>query len=308
MRTRVKRANLSDKKIHHRGELRWIVYYPNPSGGRRLKKRFTKKSGTGGAQEWLDDFNTEVESSGLENFVSSDERSAINEYREKLQEAGISLREAIEGGIKRRAVISGSAPVGETIKRFITLKRRAGIGERQMSDYESRLGRFGDAFGERVISTILVEELDDWLLNLTDSRTGKPISDTTWKNYRSNLRTLFKQAEIWSLIETGKNPITKTQAPKRGDSEPGIVTPAQAASILANAAPEIVPAFAIGLFAGLRRSEIEQLDWNNIQFLEKPEGEKYGTIHFKGKKLNQWRDVDIRKTLADWLQPFRKHE
>ena len=41
---------------------------------------------------------------------------------------------------------------------------------------------------------------------------------------------------------------------------PGIVTP-QAAALLYHAEPEIVPFFAIGLFAGLRVAELERLDW-----------------------------------------------
>ena len=40
-----------------------------------------------------------------------------------------------------------------------------------------------------------------------------------------------------------------------------IVTPEQADLLMAHAPMEVVPFFAIGLWAGLRVSEIERLDW-----------------------------------------------
>ncbi len=54
------------------------------------------------------------------------------------------------------------------------------------------------------------------------------------------------------------------------DSPPGILTPEQAKRLLAKAvkmSPLIVPSIAIGLFAGLRRSEICTLEWSEVDLV-----------------------------------------
>jgi integrase len=64
---------------------------------------------------------------------------------------------------------------------------------------------------------------------------------------------------------------------------------------------EMLPALAIGLFAGLRRSEIFALDWPEIDH-------EHRTIEVKGikAKTRQRRLVSVADNLAEWLNPHRK--
>jgi Phage integrase family. len=72
--------------------------------------------------------------------------------------------------------------------------------------------------------------------------------------------------------------------------------------LLENATPEVLPYFAIGLFAGLRRAEIDRLDWQEIDF-------ESGLIEVKAAKAKtaRRRFVTMQPNLREWLWPLRKH-
>src|SRR5262249_31650863 len=82
---------------------------------------------------------------------------------------------------------------------------------------------------------------------------------------------------------------------------PGILTVEEAARLLEAATPEILPFIAVGLFAGLRRAEIERLDWSEIDF-------ESGLIEVTAAKAKtaMRRFVTIQPNLREWLQPHRK--
>ena len=64
---------------------------------------------------------------------------------------------------------------------------------------------------------------------------------------------------------------------------------------------EMLPALAIGLFAGLRRSEVFALDWSEIDH-------EHRTIEVKGikAKTRQRRLVSVADNLVEWLNPHRQ--
>lgn len=65
--------------------------------------------------------------------------------------------------------------------------------------------------------------------------------------------------------------------------------------------PKLLPALAIGLFAGLRRSELFALDWSEIDH-------EHRTIEVKGikAKTRQRRLVSMADNPLAWLNPHRK--
>ena len=89
------------------------------------------------------------------------------------------------------------------------------------------------------------------------------------------------------------------------DKPPGILTPGEAEKLLAAALycmPEMATPIAIGLFAGLRRSEICALDWSEIDLEAR-------TIEIKASKAKtrQRRIVTIQENLLEWLlKPTKK--
>ena len=63
--------------------------------------------------------------------------------------------------------------------------------------------------------------------------------------------------------------------------------------------PDIIPALAIGLFAGLRQAEIERLDWNEVDL-----GRSFIEVTAEKAKTKKRRLVKIEPNLAAWLTPF----
>lgn len=82
-----------------------------------------------------------------------------------------------------------------------------------------------------------------------------------------------------------------------GDIE--VLTPEQTAAILHIASDETLPYWVIGAFAGLRRAEIERLDWSEVD-LER------GFIEVKAAKSKtaSRRLVPMQDNLREWLAPY----
>src|SRR5262249_33637274 len=97
------------------------------------------------------------------------------------------------------------------------------------------------------------------------------------------------------------NPAVNTTKVRVIRDDPGILTVEQANALLVNAPSEILPYIAIGLFAGLRRDEIERLDWREVDLDE-------GHVEVKAKKSKtaQKRFVTMQPNLREWLLPYRK--
>ena len=71
--------------------------------------------------------------------------------------------------------------------------------------------------------------------------------------------------------------------------------------MLENAAAELIPYIAIGAFAGLRRAELERLDWREVDW----SGRLIEVTADKAKSARR-RFVRIRPNLATWLKPYKK--
>jgi hypothetical protein len=94
-----------------------------------------------------------------------------------------------------------------------------------------------------------------------------------------------------------RTPPRQVRPAKVIESEVGIVTPAEAATMLAGADPEIRPVIALGLFAGLRIAELERLDWSEVHL-------DLGNVWVRAAKAKSARNriVPIPENLAAWLK------
>src|SRR5262249_33645326 len=65
--------------------------------------------------------------------------------------------------------------------------------------------------------------------------------------------------------------------------------------------PEVLPYIAIGAFAGLRRAELERLDWQEVDL-------QSGLIEVTARKAKSARRrfVRIQPNLAKWLRPYAR--
>jgi integrase len=75
----------------------------------------------------------------------------------------------------------------------------------------------------------------------------------------------------------------------------------QASALLVNAPADMLPYFAIGLFAGLRRAELERLDWAEIDF-----SSNLIEVTAEKSKTAMRRFVTLQPNLRAWLLPLRQ--
>jgi integrase len=165
---------------------------------------------------------------------------------------------------------------------------------RHVSDLRSRLNIFAGKFDGEPVATITSANIDDWLRSLN-------VSPVTRNHYRRLIVLAFNYA-----VQRGyavDNPAKKTAKAKERDRDIGILTATETARLLESATPDVLPYLAIGLFGGLRRAEIERLDWSEIDF-------EFGLIEVKAQnsKTAQRRFVTMQPNLREWLLPLRKHK
>lgn len=122
----------------------------------------------------------------------------------------------------------------------------------------------------------------------------------TRNNSRRVLRTAFSFALARNYCVD--NPAAKTAKAKEIEGTVGILTVAETARLLEAADAELVPFIAIGAFAGLRRAELERLDWSELDF-------ESGLITVQAVKAKSARRrfVKIRPNLASWLTTYAAH-
>ena len=216
----------------------------------------------------------------------------------------VSLTTVIDDWLQRRSPAGGVKTMQEVAKEFIVSRRGMGVRPRTLVQYESYLRSINEEFGETPVADIERASIEDWL------------SESDWsprsrRNYLVTLTTLLNFAEDREYCSG--NPASRIERPILDDKPPGILTVKEAETLLQTALngvidkldpkPQMVAGIAIGLFAGLRRSEICTLDWSEVSL-----DERYIEIKAAKAKTRQRRLVTISDNLADWLKPYVKAE
>jgi integrase len=280
---------LLKKPVLVNGEPFYLVRYPQPNGkgGRR---HFKKKSD---AQIFLEQKATEIENHGVAAAsLNERDRAEYLECREALKPYGISLRDAVRMLKPQLAQRNKSSLIADAVGELIKAKKADGLSKRYIKDIESRLGIFARAFPDSTVSDFDTAGIDDWLR-------GLDAVAVTRNNYRRYLGVFFSFAvgRKWTL----SNPVTQSSKAKETQQKVGILQPEQARRLLEAADDKILPAIALGLFAGLRpESEIWRMDWRHIDLTG-----KLIDIEFSKTETGK-RFVKMEQGLVDYLAPYVK--
>lgn len=270
-------------KVPTHPEYRWRATYVE--GGKRKQKYFRTKTA---AEEWASDREKVALVHGTDLTISPAERATINDTRESLAEVGLTLREAVEFAIEHRRKVLASCTVSEMVADSLAARRRSGLSHRHIRDMQGKLGRFEKKFGKRSVATVNRKEVEEWLH-------GLKLAPASLNSYRRILVVAFNDAKRNGYLD--QNPAELVRQAKVIEAEVGILTPQEAAMLLSGADAEIRPAIAIGLFAGLRVSELERLDWSEVHL-------DLGTVRIRAANAKSARNriVPVPNNLAAWLQ------
>jgi len=245
--------------------------------------------------------NAELKRNGVEGaefptslrIMAQECASRLSEYKKAGSDSSLTIKDATDYLIAHLKASEKSCTAVKLLDELVRAKKADGASRRHLSDLHSRLNIFAEKFDGQMVATISTKEIDDWLRSLK-------VSAVTRNHYRRLIVLAFNFA-----VQRGyatDNPAEKTAKAKEPKTDIGILTVTGAARLLESATPDVLPYIAIGLFAGLRRAEIERLDWSEIDL-------ESGLIKVtaQNSKTAQKRYVTIQPNLREWLLPLRKH-
>jgi integrase len=280
----------------HKKQIFYCVTWPKIGKGRN--RQFFKKKDE--AETLYDQKLVEQENYGTAGVSFSERyRAEYLECAEALQPFGATIRDAVKFYIPHLQAMKRSCTAAQLADELLKVKEADGASERYMGDLRSRLNHFSETFDGKTIAEITSTEIDEWLRSLSDKETGKRLSPITRNNFRRVLIVAFNFARDRGYCL--ENPAAKTAKAKVVEGIVGILTVDETIRLLQKANAEIIPYIAIGAFAGLRRAELEQLDWKEIDL-------QSGLIEVVASKAKSARRrfVRIQPNLAKWLQPHAR--
>ena len=209
-----------------------------------------------------------------------------------LRPYGVTIRQAVDAFVERQDLIAKSVTVRFAVQEFIEAKKRGGASERYMSDIRSRFDRFVDGFADRMVCDLAVRELSVWIQKLE-------LGPTSQNNYRRNLGVFFNWAKRLGYCR--ENPAKLIERARKKPEPVGIFSSTELRVILDHAPVELLPALAIGAFAGLRVAEIGRLDWSELNF-----DKGHIDVAAEKSKTASRRFVPMEPALRQWLEPIRR--
>jgi integrase len=271
-----------------RPHLKFVVGFRQ--SGKRSQKFFETKEE---AKSFADFKNAERKQNGLIHAEFPEKlRNMAQDAVERLQPFGKTIRDAVDHYLAHLKASEKSCSAEQLVKQLLKAKEADGVGERHLSDLEYRLAYFAQEFDGKLVAEITSAEIDDWLRSLD-------VGPQTRNHYRANVLQAFNFAVRHGYASA--NPVEGAAKAKVVGGRPGILSVEQASALLVNATPGLVPFFAVGLFAGLRRAELERLDWSEIDF-------ESGLIQVTAEKSKTAtrRFVTMQPNLRTWLLPLRQ--
>jgi integrase len=275
---------------NNRPHLRFVVNYRE--AGKRKRSFFETETQ---AKSFAAFKNAELQRNGTEGAeFPTALRVMAHNAAERLKPFGKTITEAVDHYVAYLKASEKSCTATQLVRELFKAKEADGAGERHLRDIRTRLGVFAEKFDGQMVATITSKEIDDWLRSI-------PFSPLTRNHYRALVVLAFNFA-----VRNGyaaANPAAGAAKAKVVSEAPGILSVNEAAHLLEAATPDVLPYLAIGLFAGLRRAELDRLDWSEIDF----ENDLIQVTAQKSKTA-QRRFVTMRPNLRQWLLPLRKHK
>jgi integrase len=280
-------------KVKVNGRRYYCVTWPKVGKGRN-RQFFKDKSA---ADTFLKQKQIEQENFGTAGLAFDEkQRAEYLECRDQLRPFNKTLRDAVQFYLPHLQATNRTCTAAQLTEELVKVKKSDGASTRYISDLRSRLKKFATSFDGKPVAEITAPEIDNWLRSLSDSETGAPLAATTRNNFRRVLIVAFNFARDQGYCVG--NPAAKSAKGKVVETAPGILTVEETSRLLENAPKELMPYIAIGAFAGLRRAELERLDWKEIDLHS-----RLIEVTAKAKSARR-RFVKIKPNLALWLKPY----
>ena len=269
---------------------KFVVTGPGEGGRRRWRKFFAARAQ---AEAYAHLRRVDLANHGVKGAaLSQGQRAEYLDCVGKLAPFGVGLREAVDMLLPSLAARRQTVQVGQAVKTLLDVQTKDGASRRHLEDLRSRLGQFSRAFDGRTLASFTASEIDAWLRSLR-------VVNLTRNNFRRVVSGLFAFGlqKGWCA----ENPVAKLGKAKVAAGKIGILTPEQTACLLEAAPADTVAPLAIAAFCGLRRAELERLDWREVHTAK-------GLLEVAAAKAKtaRRRFIPIRENLAAWLTSYAR--
>ena len=277
------------RRVKVKGQTFWQVTTPAPGGG-RIRKTFKDRED---ARIFFERAKVQLAQFGQAAMIDDRTRTDAARAVEILQGTGKSIVDAARFLRAHLSRVEGGLSLKTAVTDFLASKKSEGTSERHLTDLRTRLARFLASLPESMTTAqVQTSHVDTFLA-------GLGLSAQTATGYRTILHTFFSWCESRKL--STDNPVTEAMTFKVVPSAPGILSPADAANLLASCADAILPGVVLGMFCGLRQAEIARLDWRQVDLAG-----KIITVDADVAKTSSRRTVEIPENAVQWLSPLAK--
>jgi integrase len=285
-------------KTNPSGKRAWRVdISAKRTGGQREQKQFRTKEAAEkhASQRWQD-----IQSVGQRAFaLTGAEREDAVRALEILKDSGLSLLEAVKVAIRYARPSKQQITLAKLRELFLAApaKRRGKLIERRarsQGNQKVRTAAFVDSMPGKKADEITPEIIKGWLQQLTAP------SPVTRNNYRRSLHAMFSFAVTEGYCIA--NPVAGIPLFAVPEKAPSILTVEQSKQLVTAAAKTnstlgLLAYVTLGMFAGLRRAEIERLDWSAVKWER-----RMVTIDGSIAKTGSIRNVALAPNALEWLR------
>ncbi|GHC12618.1 tyrosine-type recombinase/integrase [Cerasicoccus arenae] len=238
------------------------------------------------------EFNKKLFREGSEGVhIGPRERRELQNLLLILKDRGLTINQAaefIEKNTRKRSSLTWK----DAVFSLLEARERQGVSERTSQNLTSRLKNFAEHSGIKLIDDVGAQDLQEYIYRPCSVR--NQIND--YAAFSNLFNFLLKRGQI------EQSPLARVERPRdTAKKRPAIMKADDAAVFMERIAKHrdglFVPYFALSLFAGLRPSEIADLDREDI---------RQKTIRVDGGKMKgrARRNVPLLPNLAKWLNSF----
>ena len=143
-------------------------------------------------------------------------------------------------------------PVAEVVKELLASKKAKGRSVLYLTDLRIRLTRFAKACKKRPLSEITSEDIDKFLESLG-------IAARSQNNFRASIGLLLRFGKTKGYVARDHPGVSHVDKASHAAQDVQVFTPDEMHKLLRAAKDELVPAIALGGFAGIRSEELKRL-------------------------------------------------
>jgi integrase len=269
--------------IVHRGTAYMLVtHYPD---GRRTRERMATLNVANAAFQRKTAMVVRDGAEVASAFSSADAR-AVRDFHAAVSQwdSPPTVAEALSFFLAQKQSLATAGTVSSAVEKRKTDVLRRARSHRHQKDLENRLDRFNADFGGRPLISITGADIEQWISSLE-------VAPQTQENFRRVIGSIFTDAVAAGHLT--RNPASVVRLPKVVEKEPETISAQQLARLLSFTPRRSLAAVAIQALAGLRLTEVQELQWEQVSLSHK-------LITVAPKKTKR-RHVPVTPALLEWI-------